>query len=106
VSRSSSPARSTPFDTVSVHGRPVWHSLSRYLPAPLHVVDNPWIQWCVLIPREIDHPRFDDIRAVAFRALAALGMGTGSRTWSGSPDGRAVLVSEVGARRPGAQITS
>jgi len=95
------------FDTVSVHGRPVWHSLSRYLPAPLHVVDNPWIQWCVLIPREIDHPRFDDIRAVAFRALAALGMGTGlsHMEWFRRPDG-AVLVSEVGARPPGAQITS
>lgn len=95
------------FDTVSVHGRPVWHSLSRYLPAPLHVVDNPWIQWCVLIPREIDHPRFDDIRGVAFRALAALGMGTGlsHMEWFRRPDG-AVLVSEVGARPPGAQITS
>ncbi len=57
------------FDTVSIRGRPVWHSLSYYLPAPLNVVDNPWIQWCVLIPREIDHPRFDDIRRVAFRAL-------------------------------------
>ncbi|MEO8198206.1 MAG: ATP-grasp domain-containing protein, partial [Thermoanaerobaculia bacterium] len=29
------------FDTVSIHGRPVWHSLSYYLPAPLNVVDNP-----------------------------------------------------------------
>jgi biotin carboxylase len=95
------------FDTVSIHGRPVWHSLSRYLPAPLHVVDTPWIQWCVLIPREVDHPRYDDIRAVAFRALAALGMGTGlsHMEWFRRPDG-AVLVSEVGARPPGAQITS
>ena len=65
------------FDAVSIRGKPIWHSLSYYLPAPLHVVDNPWIQWCVLIPREIDHPRFDDIRRVAFRALDVLGMGTG-----------------------------
>ena len=95
------------FDTVSIRGRPVWHSLSYYLPAPLNVVDNPWIQWCVLIPREIDHPRFDDIRRVAFRALEVLGMGTGlsHMEWFRRPDG-SVMVSEVGARPPGAQITS
>ena len=95
------------FDTVSIRGRPVWHSLSCYLPAPLDVVDNPWIQWCVLIPREIDHPRFDDIRRVAFRALEVLGMGTGlsHMEWFRKPDS-SVMVSEVGARPPGAQITS
>ena len=95
------------FDTVSIRGRPVWHSLSHYLPAPLHVVDNPWIQWCVMIPREIDDPRYDDIRKVAFRALEALGMQTGlsHMEWFRRPEG-GVLVSEVGARPPGAQITS
>ena len=95
------------FDTVTMRGRPVWHSLSYYLPAPLHVVDNPWIQWCVLIPRETDHPKFDDIRRVAFRALDVLGMGTGlsHMEWFRRPDG-SVMVSEVGARPPGAQITS
>lgn len=95
------------FDTVSIRGRAVWHSLSCYLPAPLHVVDNPWIQWCVLVPREIDHPRFDEIRRVGQRALTALGMGTGlsHMEWFRKPDG-AVMISEVGARPPGAQITS
>ena len=95
------------FDTVSIRGRPIWHSLSYYLPAPLNVIDNPWIQWCVLVPREIDHPRFDDIRRTAFRALEVLGMGTGlsHMEWFRKADG-SVLVSEVGARPPGAQITS
>jgi hypothetical protein len=95
------------FDTVSIRGRAVWHSLSYYLPSPLHVVDNPWIQWCVLIPREIDHPRFDDIRRVGFDSLTALGMGTGlsHMEWFRRPDGQ-VMISEVGARPPGAQITS
>jgi hypothetical protein len=95
------------FDTVSIRGGAVWHSISHYLPAPLHVVDNPWIQWCVLVPREIDHPRYDDIRRVGSAALEALGMGTGlsHMEWFRRPDGK-VLVSEVGARPPGAQITS
>jgi hypothetical protein len=95
------------FDTVSIQGRPVWHSISYYLPAPLHVVDNPWIQWCVLVPREIDHPKFDDIRHIAFRALQVLGMDTGlsHMEWFRRVDGTP-MVSEVGARPPGAQITS
>ena len=95
------------FDTVSIRGRAVWHSLSDYLPAPLKVIDNPWIQWCVIVPREIDDPRYDDIRRVAVRALRALGMETGlsHMEWFRRPDG-SVLVSEVGARPPGAQITS
>lgn len=95
------------FDTVSIRGKAVWHSLSHYLPAPLEVLDNPWIQWCVMIPREVDQPRYDDIRRVAARALVALGMDTGlsHMEWFRRPDGR-VLVSEVGARPPGAQITS
>jgi hypothetical protein len=95
------------FDTVTIDGRPVWHSLSHYLPAPLHVVENPWIQWCVLIPREIDDPRYDAIRRVGFRALAALGMDTGlsHMEWFRRADG-SVMISEVGARPGGAQITS
>jgi biotin carboxylase len=95
------------FDTVSLRGRHVWHSLSHYDPTPLHVLENPWIQWCVLIPREIDHPRYDDIRRVALRALDALGMQTGvsHMEWFRRQDG-SVAVSEVAARPPGAQFCS
>jgi len=95
------------FDAVHVHGRPVWHSLSHYFPGPLDVLENAWIQWCVLIPREIDHPRYDDIRAVAAKALAALGMGTGlaHMEWFRRKDG-SLAISEVGIRPPGAQFTS
>ena len=95
------------FDTISVRGQAVWHSLTHYRPGPLEVMRNPWIQWTVLLPREIDHPRYDDIRAVAFRALSALGMGTGLShlEWFRRKDG-SVAVSEVAARPPGAQFTT
>jgi formate-dependent phosphoribosylglycinamide formyltransferase (GAR transformylase) len=95
------------FDVVSIDGKPVWHSVSRYLPSPLHVLENPWIQWVVIVPREVDHPRYDEIRRVGFRALEALGMGTGvaHMEWFRRPDG-SVCVSEVGARPPGAQFCS
>ncbi|NUN51790.1 MAG: ATP-grasp domain-containing protein, partial [Planctomycetaceae bacterium] len=95
------------FDTVSLGGRPVWHSLSRYAPSPLTVIENPWIQWCVLVPREIDDPRWDDIRRVAFRSLEVLGMDTGvtHMEWFRRGDG-SIAVSEVAARPPGAQFCS
>ena len=95
------------FDTVSLRGRAVWHSLTHYRPGPLEVMQHPWIQWTVLLPREIDHPRYDDIRAVAFRALSALGMETGLShlEWFRRGDG-SVAVSEVAARPPGAQFTT
>jgi biotin carboxylase len=95
------------FDAVSLGGRTVWHSLTHYRPGPLEVMENPWIQWTVLLPREIDHPRYDDIRDVATRALGALGMDTGlsHMEWFRRRDG-SIAVSEVAARPPGAQFTT
>src|SRR5215212_8883829 len=94
-------------ETISVGGRAVWHSLTHYYPTPLEVLRNPWIQWCLLLPREIDGPQYDGIRGAAGRALEALGMGTGlsHREWFRRSDG-SVAISEVGARPPGAQITT
>ncbi|HEX7720354.1 MAG TPA: ATP-grasp domain-containing protein [Woeseiaceae bacterium] len=95
------------FDSVVINGRPVWHSVSRYLPSPLEVMENAWIQWCVLLPRNIDGAEFDPIRRAAFAGLAALGLTTGlsHMEWFRLADDR-IAISEVGARPPGAQFTS
>lgn len=95
------------FDSVCIGGKLVWHSVTRYLPGPLEVLRAPWIQWCVLLPREVDDARYDAIRMTAGSALGALGMGTGlsHMEWFRRKDGTPA-VSEVGARPPGAQITS
>lgn len=95
------------FDSVMIRGRPVWHSISCYMPSPLEVIENAWIQWCVLLPRDIGGSEFDPIREAGFAGLRALGMETGlsHMEWFRLPDGR-IAVSEVGARPPGAQITS
>ena len=95
------------FETMSLDGHAVWHSLTRYYPTPLEVMSNPWIQWCLLLPREIDDARYDDIRRAAARALQVLGMDTGlsHMEWFRRADG-SVAISEVGARPPGAQITT
>ena len=95
------------FETVSIDRRAVWHSLTHYYPSPLEVLRNPWIQWCLILPREVEEPQYDDIRRAAFRALEVLGMETGlsHMEWFRRPDGT-IAISEVAARPPGAQITT
>jgi hypothetical protein len=95
------------YDSVMVDGQVVWDSVSDYLPAPLEVLRHPWMQWVVRLPRDIGGPEYKGIRAVAPTALRALGLRTGltHMEWFRRPDGT-VAVSEVGARPPGAQITS
>jgi hypothetical protein len=95
------------YDSVMVDGNVVWHSISSYLPTPLEVLRNPWIQWIVLMPRDINGAEYAGIRATAPAALRALGLHTGltHMEWFRRPDGT-VAVSEVAVRPPGAQITS
>ena len=95
------------FDSIVINGKPVWHSISRYMPAPLQVLENPWIQWCVFLPRNIEGEEFASIRDAGFRAVKALGLQTGlsHMEWF-RLQGERIAISEVGARPPGAQITS
>ena len=95
------------YDSVMVDGQVVWDSISDYLPTPLEVLRHPWMQWVVRLPRDIGGPEYAGIRRVAPEALKALGLTTGltHMEWFRRPDGT-VAVSEVGARPPGAQISS
>ena len=95
------------FDAMSLEGRVVWHSINHYFPSALEALREPWIQWCVLLPREADDPGYEGIRSVAGRALEALGMTTGlsHMEWFRRPDG-SVAISEVAARPPGARFVN
>lgn len=94
-------------DTVSQGGASVWFSISDYRPPPLEVLRTPWIQWTVLLPRDITVPTYDAIREIGPAALRALGVRDAltHMEWFRRPDGT-VAVSEVAARPPGAQISS
>ena len=95
------------FDSVMIAGQPIWYSISRYMPSPLEVMENAWIQWCVVLPRDISGPEFTPIVDSAFDGIKALGLETGlsHMEWFRLTDGR-IAISEVGARPPGAQFTS
>ena len=92
-------------EAVTIQGEPVWFSGTRYLPGPLTVLENPWIQYCVLLPREEHDPEFGAFARTSFAAVRALGLSTGltHMEWFRRPDGSHV-VSEVGARPPGVHI--
>lgn len=96
--------RERSLETVMVRGQAVWDSHTRYLPTPLQVLENAWIQWAVLLPREVDDSDTAAIRPYGRAALRALGMETGLSHMEWFHTGRGAVISEVAARPPGAQI--
>ncbi len=95
------------FDSVTVGGQPIFHSISRYTTTPLEVMEDTRLQWCVVLPRDIEGDEFADIRSAGARALKALGMFNGltHMEWFRRADG-SIAISEVAARPPGAQFTT
>ena len=95
------------FDSVTINGQHLFHSITRYFPTPLEVMENPWLQWAVVLPRSIDGPEYDAIKNAGPRSLDALGLQTAltHMEWFQREDG-SVAISEVAARPPGAQFTS
>jgi biotin carboxylase len=95
------------FDSVTIGGETVFSSISDYVPTPLDVLRQPWVQWTVVLPREQNDPRYERIWEVGPAALRALGVRDAltHMEWFRRPDG-SIAVSEVAARPPGAQITS
>lgn len=93
------------FETLTIGGEPRFHSVSHYLPTPLEVTENPWIQWCVLEPRDIYGREYDDVREVGVRVVKTLGLEDGftHMEWFRRHDG-SIAVGEIAARPPGANI--
>ena len=93
------------FETVTVGGVPRFWSLTRYYPSPLAAMEKDWIQWCVVLPREVETPLFAKARALGLRTVQALGLqdGVTHMEWFHRPDGT-LAIGEIAARPPGARI--
>jgi hypothetical protein len=93
------------FETLTLNGEVKFSSIGRYYPSPLEVMEKPWLQWVVILPRENRGPLFDEAREMGCRAISALGLGTSitHMEWFRRPDGR-LAVGEIAARPPGARI--
>jgi biotin carboxylase len=92
------------FETITVGGEVRFHSVSHYFPGPLEVMENPWIQWAVVLPRVLG-PEYDEAREMGFRAVRVLGLETGvtHMEWFQREDG-SLAIGEIAARPPGAHI--
>jgi formate-dependent phosphoribosylglycinamide formyltransferase (GAR transformylase) len=93
------------FETLVVNGQVKFSSLSHYLPGPLEVTENPWIQWVVVLPRDISGPEWNEARKLGEGAVKSLGLETGMThmEWFQRPDG-SLAIGEIAARPPGAHI--
>ncbi len=93
------------FETITIDGQVRFESATRYYPAPLEVMETPWIQWVVVLPRTIDGPDYADARALGIKAVTALGLETGMThmEWFRRDDG-SLAIGEIAARPPGANI--
>ena len=94
------------FETITLGGKPRTYSISHYLPTCLEVLENDWIQWVCLLPREIEGPEYDGARAIGKAAIEALGLDDGAThmEWFQRPDG-SLAIGEIAQRPPGANIT-
>jgi len=93
------------FETITVGGEVRFTSLTRYFPSPLEVMETPWIQWVVVLPRELDGAEFEGVRELGTKAVKALGLMTGMThmEWFRREDGT-LAIGEIAARPPGANI--
>ncbi len=93
------------FETITVGGEPRAWSFSRYLPGCLEVLENPWMQWAVVLPREIDTPVHERAKELGFAAIRALGLKDGMThmEWFEREDG-SLAIGEIAQRPPGPQL--
>jgi formate-dependent phosphoribosylglycinamide formyltransferase (GAR transformylase) len=94
------------FETITISGKPQVWSVSNYVPSCLEVVENGWIQWATVLPRELDAPVYEKARKMGFAAIEALGLDSGMThmEWFEKADG-SLAIGEIAQRPPGANIT-
>jgi hypothetical protein len=98
--------RELSLETITIGGKPRVHSISHYLPGCLEVLENAWIQWTCLLPRELDQPVYEKARQMGFAAVEALGLDDGMThmEWFERADG-SLAIGEIAQRPPGANIS-
>ena len=93
------------FETITVGGVVRASSFARYYPGCLEVLENPWIQWACILPREVDSPLHARARVMGEEAIRALGLRDGMThmEWFERDDGT-LAIGEIAQRPPGPQL--
>ena len=94
------------FETFTVGGVVKVHSISHYMPTCLDAIENPWIQWCCLLPRDITGSEYEPAIKMGKAAVKALGLQDGMThmEWFQRPDG-SLAIGEIAQRPAGANIS-
>jgi formate-dependent phosphoribosylglycinamide formyltransferase (GAR transformylase) len=93
------------FETITLGGVPQVQSFAQYFPGPLEVLENPWIQWACVLPREIDTPLYARVHDLGVATIRTLGLDDGMThmEWYERADG-SVAIGEIAQRPPGPQL--
>jgi biotin carboxylase len=93
------------FETITIGGVPRVWSAADYQPGCLDVLENPWIQWVCMLPREVDGARYQAAKDAGFAAIKALGLQDGMThmEWFHRTDG-SLAIGEIAQRPPGGQL--
>jgi hypothetical protein len=95
------------FETITIGGQVRFHSLARYHPTPLEVMETPGSPAVIVLPRDISGPEWSDASELGVRAVTALGLDTGftHMEWFRHADG-SIAIGEIAARPPSSFIDS
>jgi len=93
------------YDTACIDGRPVYESVTRYLPNALEMRSLEWVSPIMLSVRDLGQPEVAGGIELGRKVMRALGMGDGMThmEWFRKPDGE-VVFGEIACRPGGACI--
>ncbi|HUS33529.1 MAG TPA: ATP-grasp domain-containing protein [Kofleriaceae bacterium] len=93
------------YDTVCIGGKPVYESVTQYIPNALEMRSQEWVSPIMLSVRDLSQPNIQTGIALGRRVLDALGMGDGMThmEWFRKPDGD-VVFGEIACRPGGACV--
>ena len=93
------------FETITTGGVPRATSFADYHPGCLEVLENPWIQWACVLPRETKRASYEKAEKAGIAAIKALGLEDGMThmEWFARSDG-SIAIGEIAQRPPGPQL--
>ncbi len=93
------------FETLTIGGVPRAMSFADYHPGCLEVLENPWIQWACVLPRETKRASYEKAQVAGIAAIKALGLDDGMThmEWFARSDG-SIAIGEIAQRPPGPQL--
>ena len=93
------------YDTVCIGGKPVYESVTQYIPNALEMRSHEWVSPIMLSVRDLSPPHIQSGIELGRRVLDALGMGDGMThmEWFRKPDGE-VVFGEIACRPGGACV--